>query len=140
MIGDLSGCRNFYIVTGRTDMRKSIDGLVGIIQSTFNMDPFENAAFFFCGRKADRIKVLHFDKDGMTLLYHRLDRGRYRWPRDASEVRPLTRQQLRWLLEGLEIDQNNVVTVQYSHLRSPQVAYDKPWFFGIWPHRYKSAI
>ena len=109
MIGDLSGCKNFFIVTGRTDMRKSIDGLMGIIQNTFNMDPFENAAFFFCGRKADRIKVLHFDRDGMTLLYHRLDRGRYQWPGDASEVRPLTRQQLRWLLEGLEIDQKNVI-------------------------------
>ena len=90
-------------------MRKSINGLMGIIQTTFKMDPFSNAAFFFCGRKADRIKVLYFESDGMTLLYHRLDRGRYQWPRNASEVRPLTRQHLRWLLEGLEIDQKDVI-------------------------------
>lgn len=80
-----------------------------IIKGKYGMDPFENSAFFFCGRRADRIKVLHFESDGMTLLYHRLDRGRYQWPRDASEVRPLTRQQLRWLLEGLEIEQAKAI-------------------------------
>ncbi len=90
-------------------MRKSVNGLKDIIKNTFNMDPYENAAFFFCGKRSDRIKILHFESDGMTLIYHLLDRGRYQWPRDASEVRPLTRQQLRWLLEGLEIDQKKTI-------------------------------
>ena len=109
MLGDLSGCKNFYMVTGYTDMRKSINGLMGIIQSTYQMDPFANAAYLFCGKRADRIKVLHFEQDGMTLLYHRLDQGRYQWPRNASEARPLSRQQLRWLLEGLAVDQQHAI-------------------------------
>lgn len=105
MIGDLSGVKRIYLITGFTDMRKSIDGLMGIIKGVYDLDPYSNAAFFFCGRRADRIKVLHFEPDGMTLLYHRLDEGRYHWPRNKSEALELSRQQLRWLLEGLEIEQ-----------------------------------
>lgn len=109
MIGDISGAKKIFIITGYTDMRKSIDGLMAVIQSTYHLDPFASAAFFFCGRKADRIKVLHFEPDGMCLLYKRLDRGRYHWPRNRSEALELSRQQLRWLLEGLEIEQRNAI-------------------------------
>lgn len=104
MIGDISGVKKIYMITGYTDMRKSIEGLMGLIKDVYELDPYANAAFFFCGRRADRIKVLHFDSTGMTLLYHRLDEGRFRWPRTKSEALELTRQQLRWLFEGLEID------------------------------------
>lgn len=105
MIGDLSGVKKIYMITGYTDMRKSIEGLMGLIKDVYDLDPYANAAFFFCGRRADRIKVLHFDSTGMTLLYHKLDEGRFRWPRNKSEALELTRQQLRWLFEGLEIEQ-----------------------------------
>lgn len=111
LLGELSGVAKIYLVTGRTDMRKSIDGLMGIIKNTYNMDPFSNALYLFCGRKCDRIKALHFDKDGFVLYYKRLDNGRYQWPRNASEVRPLTRQEYRWLLEGLSIEQPNAIRV-----------------------------
>ena len=65
--------------------------------------------FLFCGRRCDRIKALHFEKDGFCLLYKRLDNGRFQWPRNSSEVRNLTRQEYRWLLEGLSIDQPKAI-------------------------------
>ena len=109
MIGDLSGVKNIYLVVGYTDMRKSIDGLMSIIKNTYDLDPFANALYLFCGRRCDRIKALHFDKDGFVLYYKRLDSGRYQWPRKASEVRPLTRQEFRWLMEGLSIEQPKAI-------------------------------
>ena len=109
MLGDLSRVSKIYLVTGRTDMRKSIDGLMSVIRDTYDMDPFANALFLFCGRKSDRIKALHFDQTGFVILYKRLDNGRFQWPRNASEVRALTRQQSRWLLEGLAIEQPNAI-------------------------------
>ena len=109
MLGELSGVAKIYLVTGYTDMRKSIDGLMGIIRNTYEMDPFANALFLFCGRKCDRLKALHFDKDGFVLYYKRLDNGRYQWPRSAAEARPLSRQEYRWLLEGLSIDQPKAI-------------------------------
>lgn len=109
MLGDLSGVNKVYIVTGRTDMRKSIDGLMTIIRDTYKMDPFANAVYLFCGRKSTTIKALHFDKDGFVLLIKRLDTGRYQWPRNSEEVKLLTRQQFRWLMEGLSIEQPKAI-------------------------------
>ena len=37
-------------------MRKQLDGLVDIIQYSFNLDPYSNSLFLFCGRRADRIR------------------------------------------------------------------------------------
>ena len=73
-------------MTGYTDMRKSIDGLMAIVRDTCELDPYSNSLFLFCGRRCDRIKALHFEKDGFCLYYKRLDNGRFQWPRDPSEV------------------------------------------------------
>ena len=110
MLGELSGVAKIYLVTGYTDMRKSIDGLMGIIRDTYQLDPYSNALFLFCGRRCDRLKALHFDKDGFVLYYKRLDAGgRYQWPRSTADVRPLSRQEFRWLMEGLTIDQPKAI-------------------------------
>lgn len=105
MLGDLSRVFRIYLITGRTDMRLSINGLMAIIRDTYQMDPYANALYLFCSRKQDRLKALHHNKTGFVLLYMRLDSGRFQWPRNASEVRALTRQEYRWLMEGLSIDQ-----------------------------------
>ena len=52
------------------------------------------------------------DKDGFVLYYKRLDGGKYQWPRKASEVRPLSRQEFRWLMEGLEVDQPTAIKTE----------------------------
>ena len=109
MLGDLSGVAKIYIVCGYTDMRRSIDGLMSVISHTYQMDPYANALFLFCGRRNDRIKALHYDKDGFTLLYKRLESGKYQWPRRKEEVRNLSRQEYKWLLEGLSIDQPRAI-------------------------------
>lgn len=110
MLGDISGISKLYLITGRTDMRRSIDGLMAIIRDTYQMDPYANAAYLFCGKRCNTIKILYFDKDGFCILYKRLDsNGRFQWPRNASEVRPLTRQEFRWLMEGLAIDQPKAI-------------------------------
>lgn len=113
MLGDISGVNHIYLITGYTDMRKSIDGLMAIVRGTYELDPFSNSLFLFCGRRCDRIKALHHEKDGFCLLYKRLDthQGRFHWPRDKSEVRDLTRQEFRWLLEGLDVVQPHAIGV-----------------------------
>ena len=56
MLGDLSRVEKIYLRTGYTDMRKQLDGLVDIIQYSFQLDPYSNSLFLFCGKRADRIK------------------------------------------------------------------------------------
>ena len=102
---DLSEIGNVYIACGYTDMRRGINGLVGQIQQQFRLDAREQTVFLFCGKRSDRFKALFWDGDGFVLLYKRLEDGRYQWPRSQEEVRQLTEQQYRWLMEGLSIVQ-----------------------------------
>ena len=102
---DPSKIQHVYIACGYTDLRRGIDGLVSIVQHRFQLDPFANALFLFCGRRTDRFKALYWDSDGFLLLYKRLERGGYQWPRSKEEVQSLSPQQFRWLLEGLSIHQ-----------------------------------
>lgn len=105
MLNDFSGADKVYIACGYTDLRRGIDGLANIVQQQFELDPFTNTLFLFCGRRRDRIKGLYWEGDGFILLYKRLEQGAYQWPRNEVEVKMLTRQQYRWLMEGLKIEQ-----------------------------------
>ena len=93
------------LACGYTDLRRGIDGLAGIVRTQFQMDPFQTALFLFCGRRRDRIKALYWEGDGFLLLYKRLESGSFQWPRTKDEVRTLTPQQYRWLMEGLKTEQ-----------------------------------
>ena len=105
MLGDISVAKGIYIACGYTDMRKSIDGLAALVQEHFQMDPFAPALYIFCGRKCDRIKALLWEGDGFLLLYKRLESGKFQWSRNEDELRPITWQQFRWLMEGLKPEQ-----------------------------------
>ena len=109
MLGDISRIQKVYCMTGYTDMRKSFNGLMAVVRDTYNMDPYENAIYLFCGRKCNTLKALYFDRDGFTILHKKLDNGRFQWPRKASGGRPLTRQEFRWLLEGISVDQPKAI-------------------------------
>lgn len=98
-----------YVACGYTDMRKSIDGLSAIVQQNFQLNPFEDSLFLFSGRRRDRMKALYWECDGFVLLYKRLENGRFRWPMDEEQARLLTKQEFRWLLEGLSIEQPKAV-------------------------------
>ena len=103
MLNELPSDQQTYIVTGYTDLRRSIDGLATIIQAQLQLDPYSTALFLFCGRRCDRIKGLLWEGDGFLLLYKRLDVGAFRWPRSADEAMLITPEQYRMLMQGFEI-------------------------------------
>lgn len=109
MLNDILKGSQVYLVTGYTDLRRSIDGLATIVQAKLNLDPYSKELFLFCGRRSDRIKGLLWEEDGFLLLYKRLDNGRFQWPRNETEAKLLTPQQTRWLLEGLNIEQPKAI-------------------------------
>ncbi len=109
MLGDISRAEKIYIACGHTDMRKQIDGLAALVEQNFELSPYENSLFLFCGRRKDRIKALYWQGDGFLLLYKRLENGSFQWPNDPEEVKCITKQELRWLLEGLSINQPKAV-------------------------------
>ena len=64
-----ANAENLYLITGYTDMRKSIDALAMIIQSNLSLNPFNKSLFLFCGKRCDRIKGLLWEGDGFLMLY-----------------------------------------------------------------------
>lgn len=109
MLKELAQRSTVYLVTGYSDLRKGIDGLCAVVQGVLSQDPFSQSLFLFCGKRRDRIKGLLWEEDGFLLLYKRLDNGSFRWPRTETEARQLTEKEIRWLLEGLEIDQPKAI-------------------------------
>lgn len=109
MLNDLPTDQQIYIVTGYTDLRRSIDGLAAIVQAQLQLDPYSTALFLFCSRRCDRIKGLLWEGDGFLLLYKRLENGKFQWPRNETEALLLSAQQRRWLLEGLQIEQPKAI-------------------------------
>lgn len=87
MLGDIRQAKSIYIVCGYTDMWKGINSLVPFIQQNYQMDPYSNGLFLFCGKRRDRIKALLWEPDGFVLLYKRLSNGSYQWPRTPAEVK-----------------------------------------------------
>ena len=94
-----------YLCCGHTDMRKSINGLMTLVQSSFSLDPFADALFVFCNRKRDRIKILEWDEDGFWLYFKRLERGHFRWPNTGDDNKmTLTAEEFEWLIGSAKLE------------------------------------
>jgi transposase len=101
MIG-LPSATRVWLAAGVTDMRKGLDGLAMLVQTTLERDPFGGHVFVFRGRRGDLIKVLWWSGDGLNLYAKRLERGRFVWPRTDQGTAALTPAQLSMLLEGID--------------------------------------
>lgn len=109
MIKDLlHSISKVYIAYGATDFRKQIDSLCIEVKSKFHLNPYEKAAFIFCNKKRNSIKVLCYDKNGFILAQKKLldkEKMKFQWPRNSQEMKNITIEQLNWLLSGLKINQ-----------------------------------
>ena len=98
MLSDAKGFKKIYLATGKTDLRRGVDGLASIIESEFQISPFEkDVLFIFCGTRLDRIKCLVWEGDGFLLMYKRLQDGKFKWPRTEREAMDITQEQFEWL-------------------------------------------
>lgn len=94
-----------YLCCGHTDMRKSINGLMTLVQQGFSLDPFADALFVFCNRNRDRLKILEWDGDGFWLYFKRLERGHFRWPTsDGEAIMVLNSDELSCLIDGARLE------------------------------------
>jgi transposase len=101
------GGGRLFLVVGPTDMRKSFNGLAGIVREKLQADPLSRHLFFFCNRSRNRMKVLVADESGMWVLSKRLDRGTFAWPAANAGVMRIEyrEEQLALLLHGFDAKQ-----------------------------------
>ena len=96
------GGARVWLATGRTDMRRGMNGLALQVQEVLRRDPFGGHVFVFRGRKGDLLKILWHDEQGMCLFSKRLERGHFIWPLPADGVVTISAGQLGYLLEGID--------------------------------------
>lgn len=93
------------IAVGRSDLRRSIDGLSAMIRLKYGLDPLEkDILFLFCGTRSDRIKGILWTGDRFVMIYIRLADGRFQWPRTEEEARTLSGEEFLRLMDGFTID------------------------------------
>ena len=92
-----------YLATGATDLRRSVDGLRAVVERVLEADPFSGHLFVFRNRRGDRLKILVWDRSGFWVLYKRLEKGTFAWPKgQASGPLSLSNAELMMLLSGVD--------------------------------------
>jgi transposase len=84
------------------DFRKQLDGLIMLVSDHLELNPTSGQLFIFRSRTNNKIKMLWWDRNGFWLFYKRLEKGRFQFPPINSKTVEITRDQLSWLLSGLE--------------------------------------
>ena len=97
----LTAATHIYLYRAPCDMRKSFDGLSGLIRSELNADPLSGSLFVFCNRRRNMVKLLYWDRDGFAIWHKRLERGCFSVPSTLAAHARIDRLQLTLLLEGI---------------------------------------
>ena len=102
------------LCTAPTDMRKSINGLCFLVDDSLDENPSCGTVYVFCNRIKDKLKILYWDGNGFCLLYKRLEKGRFKIPKERHSF-SISFDELRWLLQGID----------FKKLPKPKVFFSK---------------
>jgi transposase len=91
-----------FLCTRATDMRKSFDGLHGLVLEVLRQDPQSGDLFVFLNRRRDRVKILVWEGDGLAIWYKRLEVGTFAVPAGDGDSVLLSATQLALLLGGID--------------------------------------
>jgi transposase len=105
MMLSLSPGIKIYLYRSPTDMRRSFDGLYGIIKNEFDMDVRCGGLFLFINKRRTMVKCMYWDTDGIAIWMKRLERGSVQHPQPASESKHviMNATELHMLLTGIEV-------------------------------------
>jgi transposase len=98
----LSTQQRYFLYGEVVDMRKSFDGLSGLVREKMGKDVLSGDVFIFLGKDLTRIKLLVWETGGFVLYYKRLEAGTFQLPRPGQES--ITYSELCLLLEGVEVE------------------------------------
>jgi transposase len=94
-----------WLATEATDMRCGFDRLAERVKTMIGEDPLSGHLFVFRSRRADRLKILVWDRDGFVLWYKRLEAGVFKLPRVEAgrHSLELRASELAMMLDGIDM-------------------------------------
>ena len=95
-----------FVATQPVDGRKGVDSLTAIVRSALSADPYSGHLYVFFSRRCDRVRVVHWDRNGFAMWMKRLERGRFH-PTFSDDgrlsVSAIEAADLALILEGIEL-------------------------------------
>ena len=104
-----------FIMPGKTDMRKQINGLSIIVQDELELDPFTESMFLFCSKNRKQLKLLYWDKNGFCMWQKKLERDKFPWAKNKDEVTEIDKRQFKMLLAGIDFFEAHQ-ELKYEHV------------------------
>lgn len=92
-----------FVFNHATDMRKSFNGLSGLVAQHFDVELLSGHLFLFFNRRRDCVKILHWDRDGLAIWYKRLESGTFQLPAGSSESLEIDHTDLSLLMSGIDL-------------------------------------
>lgn len=92
-----------YLYRSRTDMRKGVNSLCGLIRNELGKDPLHGELFVFFSKHHNQIKLLLWDQDGFALYQKKLERGSYELPEGNESHQSISSDQLNLILQGISL-------------------------------------
>lgn len=86
-------------------MRKSFNGLSGLVRSELGRNPLLGDVFIFINRRRDKLKLLVWDRSGFIIYYKSLEQGTFELPRFkvGDKSYSLAWEELVLILEGVAL-------------------------------------
>ena len=102
---NIASTSRIFVFAEPTDMRKSFNGLSGIVAEYFDVDLLSGHLFLFFNRRRDCVKVLAWDRDGLAIWYKRLESGTFELAalQGAGTSLEIDHVKLSMLLSGIDI-------------------------------------
>ncbi|MEJ7643761.1 MAG: IS66 family insertion sequence element accessory protein TnpB [Chryseolinea sp.] len=100
MLSLSSSCR-YFLYRHSADMRKGFDGLSGLVRDGLQKDPLSGDVFIFFNKRRSQVKLLHWERDGFSMYYKRLEQGTYELPLSTSTE--LKSSELMLILQGISL-------------------------------------
>ncbi len=95
--------RRIFAFTEPTDIRKSFQGLLALVQHVFrDHDPHSDSLYVFVNRRGNFLKAIAWDRTGFVLVAKKLEHGRFVFP-DPSSSQELSEKTFRFLLDGIRL-------------------------------------
>src|ERR1700744_5360684 len=79
-----TGVFKVFVALEPVDLRKSFNGLEGLVRERLAEDLRQGALFVFSNRRHTGLKILYWDGTGLLLLIKRLEEGTYAWPKSLE--------------------------------------------------------
>ncbi len=104
MLNDATCFKAVYIVCGYTDLRAGMDRLAALVETQTGKRPYIPDTLYLFLRETHRPhQGACMGRGRMAPVIQAALESRFQWPRTPEDVRELTPQQFRWLMEGLTI-------------------------------------